>query len=267
MELCSRALVRPCFVLSLRTPPYSSVSRPRPSFWTKLCSGFLSNVDPGLNSTCAQPLQSLDFGRLALTSTGMDADEARKALDLARKHDMNGNTEAALKWARKSVAIYSTPEAMALFTRLKEKGASGNASASSPAPEKTGTAEPAPAGSTTFTSRTTHAAGTNASGQKVEYTEKQVEIVRRVRRAGGDFYAVLDIEKSADEGQVRKSYKKVCSMSYRLSYTSWRFSCILTKTVRLALMRHSNVRLLLFTNVSGFEGLYDIVGQGQARHV
>ena len=55
----------------------------------------------------------------------MDADEARKALDLARKHDENGNIDAALKWARKSVAIYSTPEAMALFTRLKEKGTQG----------------------------------------------------------------------------------------------------------------------------------------------
>ncbi|WFD28195.1 Chaperone protein dnaJ [Malassezia nana] len=64
----------------------------------------------------------------------MDAEEARKALDLARKHDANGNTEAAIKWARK---------------------------------------------------------------------------MRRVKRAGGDFYAVLGIQKTADEGEIKKSYKKL----------------------------------------------------------
>ena len=49
----------------------------------------------------------------------MDAEEARKAFELARKHDSSGNTDAALKWARKSVAIYSTPEATTLVTRLE----------------------------------------------------------------------------------------------------------------------------------------------------
>ena len=90
----------------------------------------------------------------------MDADEARKALDLARKHDENGNIEAALKWARKSVAIYSTPEAMALFTRLKEKGTQGTPSADSGA----------------------------SSAPK----------------------AVLNVQKTATDTEVKKSYKKVC---------------------------------------------------------
>lgn len=131
----------------------------------------------------------------------MDAEEARKALDLARKHDANGSTESALKWARKSIAIYSTPEAVALFARLKEKGAEGRPEAAAGrAASSTVTTEEV------YTS--TRKTSTDASGQK-KYTEKQVEIVRRVKRAGGDFYAVLEITKSADEAEVKKAYKKV----------------------------------------------------------
>ncbi|WFD20807.1 Chaperone protein dnaJ [Malassezia caprae] len=135
----------------------------------------------------------------------MDAEEARKALDLARKHDMNGNTEAALKWARKSVAIYSTPEAMALFTRLKQQGAQGSSdtqatseSASKPKVEET-----------LYTESTSRTTVTDDTGKQREYTEKQIDIVRRVKRAGGDFYAVLGIQKTAEEGEIKKSYKKV----------------------------------------------------------
>jgi len=135
----------------------------------------------------------------------MDAEEARKALDLARKHDMNGNTEAALKWARKSVAIYSTPEAMALFTRLKQQGAQG----SSDPHAKTESAPKAKEEETVYTSTTSRTTVTNDAGQQREYTEKQVEVVRRVKRAGGDFYAVLGIQKTAEEGEIKKSYKKV----------------------------------------------------------
>lgn len=130
----------------------------------------------------------------------MDAEEARKALDLARKHDANGNTESALKWARKSVAIYTTPEATTLVSRLETQG-----SRSVPS----GSAGKAPEKEDIYTSTTTRTTTTQAQGSTRKYTEKQAEIVRRVKRAGGDFYSVLNLEKSAQEGDVKKSYKKV----------------------------------------------------------
>ena len=137
----------------------------------------------------------------------MESEEARKALDLARKHDLGGNTDGALKWARKSVAIYSTPEATELVARLEVHGASGKASGGT-APEASGTST-ATAPATGATKRNTAPASSGASEGKREYTEAQIQIVRRVKRAGGDFYSVLDIEKSADENQVKKSYRKV----------------------------------------------------------
>lgn len=133
----------------------------------------------------------------------MDAEEARKAFELARKHDSSGNTDAALKWARKSVAIYSTPEATTLVTRLEKFGAQADPTSSGPSKAAD------PKSQTIYTSNTTKTTTSNTPGDKREYTEKQVEIVRRVKRAGGDFYAVLEIEKSAQETDVKKSYRKV----------------------------------------------------------
>lgn len=172
----------------------------------------------------------------------MESEEARKALDLARKHDLGGNTDGALKWARKSVAIYSTREATELVARLEVHGASGKASGES-APEASATST-ATAPATGATKRNTAPASSGASEGKREYTEAQIQIVRRVKRAGGDFYSVLDIEKSADENQVKKSYRKV-RLVYMSSPTHRRSSlcsCTPTRIGRPARMKRSSVR-------------------------
>ena len=98
---------------------------------------------------------------------------------------------------------------MALFTRLKEKGAQGE-----PTQEKNTTNSPKESFTETiYASNTTKTRDSNDGHTKREYTEQQVEIVRRVKRAGGDFYAVLNVQKTADEAEVKKSYKKVCFLS------------------------------------------------------
>lgn len=131
----------------------------------------------------------------------MESEEAQKALNLARKHDLNGNKDAALKWARKSVSIYSTPEATTLVSRLETVGTQGTPSSS---------AKPSELDSeTTYTSTTTTTTSSQAQGEKQEYTQTQVEIVRRVKRAGGDFYSVLQVEKTAQDSDIKKAYKKV----------------------------------------------------------
>ncbi|WFD03655.1 Chaperone protein dnaJ [Malassezia obtusa] len=49
----------------------------------------------------------------------------------------------------------------------------------------------------------------NVQGEKKDYTQTQIEVVRRVKRAGGDFYSVLQIDKSATDSDIKKSYKKL----------------------------------------------------------
>ena len=139
----------------------------------------------------------------------MEADEARKALGLAKKHDGSGNTESALKWARKSVSIYSTPEAVQMVSRLETEGASGSGTTTATSTTTSEVREKT-TGSSQTTTRTQSATFSDNGGNRAEYTSTQVDIVRRVKQAGGDFYKVLGLEKSAEEGAIRKSYKKVC---------------------------------------------------------
>lgn len=150
----------------------------------------------------------------------MELEDAQKALNLARKHDANGNKDAALKWARKSVSIYSTPEATTLVSRLETLGTQGTPSTSDKSETKSS--------ETTYTSTTTTKTMPNVQGEKKDYTQTQIEVVRRVKRAGGDFYSVLQIDKSATDSDIKKSYKKVSaarSWSARAAASPGQESC------------------------------------------
>ncbi|EPQ29669.1 uncharacterized protein PFL1_02889 [Pseudozyma flocculosa PF-1] len=137
----------------------------------------------------------------------MESEEAQKALNLALKHDGNGDTAAAIKWAKKSIAIYSTPSAEALLIRLEKSGASGSAASSSFASAST-SKEGLRARSTASANGST-SASTPSSAPKREYTQAHVEVVTKVKRAGGDFYKVLGVEKTVDDGGIKKAYRKL----------------------------------------------------------
>ena len=134
----------------------------------------------------------------------MESEEAQKALNLALKHDGNGDTAAAIKWAKKSIAIHATPAAQALLIRLEKSGASGSSSSSASAS--------ASASSSKDGLRSRASASASASSKpetKREYTQAQVEVVTRVKKAGGDFYKVLGVEKTVDENGIKKAYRKL----------------------------------------------------------
>ncbi|KAN0059715.1 Chaperone protein dnaJ [Thecaphora frezii] len=137
----------------------------------------------------------------------MESEEAQKALNLAIKHDGNGDTAAAIKWAKKSIAIYATPAAEALLIRLEKSGASGATASTSSASAST-SKENLRSRSTAATSDSQSSA--EASGaSKREYTQAHVEVVTRVKKAGGDFYKVLGVEKTVDDNGIKKAYRKL----------------------------------------------------------
>lgn len=162
----------------------------------------------------------------------MESDEARKALALALKHDQGGNTEGALKWARKSIAIHTTVEAERLLARLEKSGASGAGAGAGASPFGSGSASASASASASTSGgadglRNRSSASTNGTAKppngvpkpaaaaraaetpKREFTAEQEAVVKKVKRSGGDFYAVLGLEKSCEEAAIKKAYRKV----------------------------------------------------------
>lgn len=145
----------------------------------------------------------------------MEADDAQKALRLAFKHDANGDTAAAIKWAKKSIAIFKTPSAEALLVRLEKSGASGSGtSASASTSSKSATASASSSAEGLRSRSSAQANGRSASetahsAPKRSYTQAQMEVVTRIKKAGGDFYQVLGVEKTVDDNGIKKAYKKL----------------------------------------------------------
>ncbi|TKY84917.1 hypothetical protein EX895_005997 [Sporisorium graminicola] len=145
----------------------------------------------------------------------MEAEDAQKALRLAFKHDANGDTAAAIKWTKKSIAIYKTPSAEALLVRLEKSGASGSGASASASASTSSAAAGASSSSEGLRSRASaqpngrSTSDATHSAPKRPYTQAQLEVVTRVKKAGGDFYKVLGVEKTVDENGIKKSYKKL----------------------------------------------------------
>ncbi|KAJ9477528.1 J domain-containing protein [Pseudozyma hubeiensis] len=142
----------------------------------------------------------------------MESDDAQKALRLAFKHDANGDTASAIKWAKKSIAIFKTPSAEALLVRLEKSGASGSAasaSASTSSASATAGASSSSEGLRSRATASTNGRSTSEAAPKRAYTQAQMEVVTRIKKAGADFYQVLGVEKTVDENGIKKAYKKL----------------------------------------------------------
>lgn len=154
----------------------------------------------------------------------MSEEDALAALKLARKHADAGNHVAALKWARKSLAINATPDARFLVEKLESGGGGGGgASAAGPssgasAPSSEGLRNRASAAAATSSASAGSSPAPSARAppekQKArEWTPEQAAVVKRVNAAGRahDYYGVLGLKKedSPDESAVKKGYRKV----------------------------------------------------------
>lgn len=177
----------------------------------------------------------------------VNREEAIRCLSIAQKHRNGSNLPSALKFAKKSVSLFSTPEGEAMVTIIereitKSSGASGeNGSASEPA-SASGTSTPRakasgveehvtsahqrPGHKTTSASTNAEASGSGGGSKKREYTTKQIEVVKRVKSCKHhEYYQILageslvcprcrilaygSVEKTCTENDVKKAYKKV----------------------------------------------------------
>ena len=132
----------------------------------------------------------------------VNKEEALRCLHIAQKHRNGSNLPSALKFARKSVSLYSTPEGVAMVTVIEREIESGGssstaASTSPPTPNGGGNGSTAKATGveehiTSARARPGHADKQPEPSKKREYTAKQMEVVKRVKACKHhEYYEIL----------------------------------------------------------------------------
>lgn len=152
-------------------------------------------------------------------------DEALRCLHISQKHRTAGNFSSARKFAQKSLALFSTPEAVKLLEMIDSEVASSSSSRSSGGSSSSASTRTDP---TSFTSATeTHPSASGAkhrsapstagsdsrstsTKEKREYTAENLAVVKRVRACKvTEYYEILEVKKDCDEADVKKAYRKV----------------------------------------------------------
>lgn len=146
----------------------------------------------------------------------MNTDEALKCLRIAQRYRDSKDYANARKFTQKSINLHSTPEAEKLLRIIEQESSSEGSSStsSSDSAKATGTETHATSSSARFRSTASSSTSTNgdasASSSKATYTEAQIKLVRRVRNCKvTDFYEILELQKTCDENDVKKAYKKL----------------------------------------------------------
>lgn len=130
-------------------------------------------------------------------------DEALKCLRLAEKYLAEENELKAERFAQKSMNMFPNERAKEILEALSKPQQS---SSSQQHGKCNGQASP-----TTPTSQTAENLGSDGEGSPTsasEYTQDQVDAVKRVRRCQ-DYYEILGVSKDAAEAELKKSYRKL----------------------------------------------------------
>ncbi|VDC03478.1 unnamed protein product [Peniophora sp. CBMAI 1063] len=146
-------------------------------------------------------------------------DEASRALNIAQRKRSEGDVSGALKFARKSNALFATPAAASLIAKLESDQSSSSSSASTASGS---TFTSSGTSGTAFSSATeTHPSSSGATHRhakekqkeepaKREYTQENVAVVKRVRACRvTQYYEILGLERDCQENDIKKAYKKL----------------------------------------------------------
>ena len=123
----------------------------------------------------------------------MNKDEALRCLDISKSKFSTGNSEAAIKFAKKSIALHSTTNAVEWLEFISKTSTKPTSTTRqrkrSPSPKKKEETRP--------------------------FTQEQVDGIKKIKRfkANGDLYSILGVTKGAQEIEIKKAYRKVLLFS------------------------------------------------------
>ena len=130
----------------------------------------------------------------------MNKDEAIRCLEISRSRYSSGNSEAAIRFAKKSISLFSTQDAVEwvslvnVYTKLEFISKTSSTPRSSARQRRK---SPSPKAS-----------------QFRPFSQEQVDGITKIKRfkAKGDYYSILGVTKSAQDSEIKKAYRKVLSL-------------------------------------------------------
>jgi hypothetical protein len=137
----------------------------------------------------------------------MNKGEAEKCRDIAKKFLREGKWRQAIKFFEKSHRLYPLPGVEAMCERAKAELAKEESGGSRPssAGSSNGATSPASEG---MRRRGTASSSASADEPSRPFTPDQMQIVNKIR-ACKTHYDVLSVAKTADDGEIKKAYRKV----------------------------------------------------------
>ncbi|GAA97670.1 uncharacterized protein L969DRAFT_49370 [Mixia osmundae IAM 14324] len=150
-------------------------------------------------------------------------DEAQRSLAVAERHLANGKYDAALRFIKKSQALYPLPSADALEKLVQTSMAAGSGAAgmnghaqSEGASASTSSAETHPSGqglkhrAAQSASPSSATAKGKAKEEQREYTAEQAALVKRVRMCKpAAYYDILALDKACTDTDIKKAYRRL----------------------------------------------------------
>ena len=143
----------------------------------------------------------------------MNADAAQQCLDISRRAwSERRDLGKALKFARKAEQLHSTAAGRRWLAELSSLSSSADADGADVGGQSAGSRadrtaagrmKPEPA------KNDNTAGGSSNSSIGREYTGEQAEAVRRIKKCGRDYYAVLGLARGCSDADIKKAYRKV----------------------------------------------------------
>lgn len=155
----------------------------------------------------------------------MNREEALRSLHIAQKHFDSENYPSSIRFCKKSISLFPTPQAQTLLDKAEQLSSGSSSSSSGSSAKASSSATETSTSSEGVRQRKAEQSSTaqpanlsEKNGSSGSWTPAQAAVVKRVKMCKvTSYYEILSLEKSCSDADIKKAYRKVSKPSIVLS--------------------------------------------------